>query len=69
MLHLLLSRWTLTLTLSVDYLFPRRLEAQNVVVSVAASKLETQDLFGICYCLFPHGPEVQNVGDLLQSFP
>ncbi|XP_058601450.1 prolyl 4-hydroxylase subunit alpha-3 isoform X3 [Onychostoma macrolepis] len=24
---------------------------------------------GICYCLFPHGPEVQNVGDLLQSLP
>ncbi len=35
-LHLLLSRWTNTLNL--EYLFPHRLEAQNVVVSVAASK-------------------------------
>ncbi len=35
-LHLLFSRWTKTLNL--EYLFPHRLEAQNVVVSVAASK-------------------------------
>ncbi len=45
MLHLLLYRWTKTL--NVDYLFPHRLEAQNVVVSVAASKLETQDLVSV----------------------
>ncbi|KAI2655731.1 hypothetical protein H4Q32_024335 [Labeo rohita] len=41
-LHLLLSRWTKTL--NVDYPFPRRLEAQNVVVSVAASKSGDLDL-------------------------
>ncbi len=35
-LRLVLSRWTNTLNL--EYLFPHRLEAQNVVVSVAASK-------------------------------
>ncbi len=33
--------------LNVDCLFPRRLEAQNVVERVAASKLETQDLVSV----------------------
>ncbi len=46
-MHLLLYRWTKTLSWNIDYLFPRRLEAQNVVVSVAASKLETRDLVSV----------------------
>ncbi len=31
-----------------------------MVVSVAASQAGDSGL-GICYCLFPHGPEAQNV--------
>ncbi|KAI2648570.1 Gag-Pol polyprotein [Labeo rohita] len=45
MLHQLLSRWMKTL--NVDYLFPRRLEAQNMVVSVAASKAGDLDLVSV----------------------
>ncbi len=55
-LHLL-SRWTL----NVEYLSPHRLEAQNMIVSVVASQAGDSGL-GICYCLFPHGPEAQNGG-------
>ncbi|KAF4112054.1 hypothetical protein G5714_006849 [Onychostoma macrolepis] len=45
---------------TVEYLSPRRLEAQNVVISFAASQIGDSGL-GICYCLFQQGPEAQNV--------
>ncbi len=47
-------------TLNVEYLFPCRLEVQNVVVSVAVSKAGDSEL-GICYCLLPCRPETISV--------